>query len=292
MKKILILFGLIFVLAGCGQQVQKDVLDEQKVKDESKKSQNKKEVVITEDKNLVKEKKDLDNISEQKENDLAVYKNEKYNYSFKYPKDWYLYEYSEYKEKCPTDSPIYGEGVITLSRTKLEGCEIVGDGSRNSIFGGDIIFWAGDKGGSVHPVEGKINYGREEVFIGNVIRSLKNIPSSDTALPIVSYKFRVAKFNYGVMFKSKDRKNIDLELAKFLDSIVIEDYYCETDSDCVIKEEKDTCLECDKKFTCVNENSEIDKMEPMCALSKDYETCINSVIPTGCQCVNNICESN
>ncbi len=239
------------------------------------------------------EKEKISNQNLKPEDDLAVYKNEKYNYSFKYPKDWYLYEYSDYREKCPTKSDLFGvEKSVILSKSELKGCEIVEDGEYNSAFGGNIYFHAMDKGGMVNIVENRLSsYNEEykEAFIGNGIRSTKSVFEGS---PRYTYDFRVARFNYSIIIKKDNKENIDSELMSFLDSIVIEDYYCETDSDCVIKEEKDTCLECDKKFVCVNENSEINKVKAYCASPKNYETCITSIVPTGCQCVNNRCEDN
>lgn len=103
MKKILVLFGLVFVLSGCGQESEEIVLDELLIKEEVEKAYN--DELIEKENDFLKEKSnELD--------DWQTYVNEKI--TFKYPKGWFVEE-----EKSTGRIYIKNTNIANLSKANM-----------------------------------------------------------------------------------------------------------------------------------------------------------------------------
>ncbi len=238
MKKILILFVLAVILTGCGQKSEEIVLNEQElkqlIKEGIEENKNGGEVVIENEEATTKEENKNTVVKDQvedkslnnnfnKENDLAIYKNEKYNYSFKYPKDWYIYEdigkFSEY------GGEIVNENAVVLSKKKLNSDEVgilIGYG----FMGGDILIdvTKTEKIGSndfPYADDFRKDFGVGDYEIGGI--KGKIIPVlENTEYPrwdVTRIYARKNGYDYEIIVQQLDDKgNIDLELMKVINS--------------------------------------------------------------------------
>lgn len=240
MEKIAITIGMIFVIAIImfifvfkkedSNNQEEMVLDENIEIEEVSNSESRK----------LKETKS-EELSEMA--DWNIYKNEKYKYSFKYPKNWYLYEgknYPNQNERCNlyanTESPWnklneFSEYDVILSKTKLDDCSIgsLEDGS----FGGNFsISTKGWMGGSINEDIAEIEknggvgeYGDEIFMFGEVKAKMTKSKYLDENDPKkISFWAITDKFNYSVMIIQEDnKKEIDSNLMKVANSLVIEE---------------------------------------------------------------------
>lgn len=178
-------------------------------------------------------KKEASNQNSELEDELAVYKNEKYNYSFKYPKGWYVYDDVEDLNKCYEQeiSKIPSKDFIVLSRNKKADCE-AGLGIMGSSLGGDIYIEIYKSEKDYYPFyikkEEFHDSGLENYKIGSVDAYMKRFIASEVEGEVFLKDFtriyvRRNGYDHKIGVKQLDDKgNIDPELMKVIDSISIE----------------------------------------------------------------------
>lgn len=225
MKKTLFLCGLLFVLAGCGQKAQEEVSNQQQketkesVKEEVKKEETVKDEMVNEDMEIT-ETENSSNISA----DWKTYKNEKYGYSFKYPKDWHVYENIDYSSCGPEyNSRKMDDSELILSKDKKEICEIIGS-SIGYNFGGDILISVNEARVNINQEKNSYKNSKDyniSGFYGFVVPVLEN-----TEMPrwnVTRFYTQANNFDYYIAVKQLDDKgNIDADLMKVVNSIFIE----------------------------------------------------------------------
>lgn len=166
--------------------------------------------------------------------DWKTYKNEKYGFSFKYPKDWYVYEAEDQiKNKCIPDGlgDLGDDNDLIISKEKLD-CLM-----RNGmVLTGDIFLNVDDLDNHGYDdfkelMESdnflKYNPGTEEIkingvnFIKHPVLKGSEGPRSNTT----RFYGKSSNYNYFIEVKQLDRNgngNIDPELMKVVNSFVIE----------------------------------------------------------------------
>lgn len=247
---LLVVIGLLGVVAWFwhNSQLDKQRIDilEEKINSESKVENSQDLEVKKDDLRAVEESevsnvenfkttnKEIDDsaISTKDSSELKVYKNEKYKYSFKYPKDWYIYEDKDFS-KC-YDQEIsggVGESNVFLSRNKKDLCE-VGFGVMGSSFGGDIYIEIYQSEDDNYPFNIKKEESRESGLdnykIGAVNGYMHRFIASRVEGEVFLKNFakiyaRKNGYDYEIGIRQLDDKgNIDPALMEVVDSFIIE----------------------------------------------------------------------